>query len=278
MNFKFLLGLVVPVCVASASFAQDRIFQSNGSVIKARVVSVGGDNVTYKLWSHQDGPEYSIAKREVDKIKYESGKQEWFTNRDNENEEQSAPKSNAGRNKMMLNRHILGFAPIQLTEQGFGFAINYEQGIDKDGIVAFNLPLLTTFNLYNNANYAYPQYVNDYNTHQDVMFYFCPGLKFYPTSMFGKLKYSVGPSVVLGAGQETVNALAYPYSSYMGYETRDKFMLGVMLTNSLNINPTTNFYLGLDYGLGFTYLNRLGGENQGMSSINQFAFKMGYRF
>ncbi len=281
MNFKSLLCLAVPFLMATAVNAQDRIFQSNGNVIKARVISVGTESVTYKLYAHQDGQEYTIAKSEIDKIKYESGKQEWFTNKDQDGAYPHSlreQRSGGMREKMKLDKHMLSFAPLQLTEQGFGFAIAYEQGIDKDGIVSFNLPLLSTFNLYNNSSYGYnyPNYTN--NSHQDAMFYFCPGLKFYPTSMFGKLKYSVGPSVVLGYGQETTNDIIQPFSSYAGYSTYDKLMLGVMITNSLNINPTNHFSLGIDYGLGFTYLNRLNNINQSMSSINQFAFRMGYRF
>ncbi len=281
MKLKSLLFLAVPFLMATAASAQDRIFQSNGNVIKARIVSVGAESVTYKLFSHPDGPEYSMVKNEIDKIKYESGKQEWFTNKEQGGaypHSLSEPGAARTRSKMMLDKHMLSFAPLQLTEQGFGFAISYEQAIDKEGIVSFNLPLLSTFNLYNNSNYGYnyPNYYN--NTHQDAMFYFCPGLKFYPTSMFGKLKYSVGPSIVAGFGQETTNDIVQPYSSYMGYNTYDRLVLGVMITNSLNINPTNHFSLGIDYGLGFTYLNRLNNTNESMASINQFAFRMGYRF
>ncbi len=287
MSFKPLLAIIIPVFMAASASAQDRIFQSNGNVIKARVTSVTADNVTYKLWQHQDGPEYSIAKGEVDKIKYESGKQEWFSkNNDGEGSSNSSLHeigSTGGRKKMAFGKNLLAFAPIQLTEGGVGFAINYERAIDKDGIVSFNLPFVSAFNMNNNNGYSgnYPNNYNANNNHEDAMFYFCPGIKFYPTSMYGRVKYAIGPSLVLGAGQETsyndFSIYSYPYYS-TGYMTRDKLMMGIMITNSLSINPTPHFYMGIDLGLGFTYVNRLDNVNQSMSGISQFAFKLGYRF
>ncbi|MBC7553241.1 MAG: hypothetical protein H7257_04625 [Taibaiella sp.] len=169
---------------------------------------------------------------------------------------------------------IISVSPIQFTENGVGFSLGYEQGIDKDGIVSFMLPVMATFNLAHND-------LQNGNK-QDAMYYFMPGIKFYPTSSHGLVKYSIGPSLVIGAGQQTdmdynqYTTSVYPY--YNGYVTRDKFHLGVMLNNSMNITPTPHFYLGLDFGFGFTYLTRIDNINQGTKGLVQGGFRMGYKF
>ncbi len=171
------------------------------------------------------------------------------------------------------NSNIIAIAPIQFTENGVGLAFSYEKGIDKAGIVAYNLPLIATFNLNNNVSNG---------DHQDAMFYFSPGIKFYPTSSHGNVKYAIGPSLVIGAGEKTKGTSIYdpnfPYTTTTTYTTQSKFIVGIMVSNSLNINPTEHFYLGLDFGFGFTYINRLAGNNDGLTGVVQSGFKIGYRF
>lgn len=169
-----------------------------------------------------------------------------------------------------LRKHLLAFSPMQFSESGVGFAFSYEHGIDKDGIVSYILPVAATFNLSEDASL---------NGNSDAMVYFTPGLKFYPTSSFGKVKYAIGPSLVLGAGQETNYYMSSPYPNYSQYyRADDKLLLGIMISNSLNLNPTPRFYLGLDFGLGFSYIYRLNNVNQGMTALVQGGFKLGYRF
>ncbi len=172
--------------------------------------------------------------------------------------------------------NILYFSPMKFTENGVGFELGYEHGLDAGGIVAVNLPLVATFNM-SNGNL-------DKGNKQDAMFYFTPGIKFYPTSSFGKVKYSLGPSLVLAAGEETQNfpiLNTYPaayYNTYTdNYITKSKVQLGVMINNSLNINPTAHFTMGLDFGFGFTYITKIDGETQNMRGLVQGGFKLGYR-
>ncbi len=185
------------------------------------------------------------------------------TNNVESNEEVAKPK-------MKKYDKLLTIAPIQFTENGVGFSIAYEQAIDKEGIVAYNLPLVATFDLSNNNNNSYYGYYG-VRQHQDAMFYFMPGLKFYPTGSHGKVKYAIGPSVVVGAGEYTSN-------DYYYQNTRDKFILGIMVNNSLNMNVTKNLYMGLELGFGFTYLRQYDGVTQNMGGLAQGAFKMGLRF
>jgi hypothetical protein len=166
--------------------------------------------------------------------------------------------------------NIIAIAPIQFTENGVGLSFSYEKGIDKGGIVSYYLPVIATFNLNNNV---------DHGDHQDAMFYFSPGIKFYPTSSHGSVKYAIGPSLVIGAGEKTTGGYYYNGGNpYYEYNTQSKFILGVIVNNSLNINPTPHFYLGIDFGFGFTYINRVGGNNDGLNGIVQSGFKIGYKF
>ncbi len=167
------------------------------------------------------------------------------------------------------NSHVLAFSPMQFTENGVGFSFSYEKAIDKEGVVAFNIPIISTFNLSRS-------YYEEARNKQDPMFYCSPGLKFYPTGTYGKTRYAIGPALVVGAG-EISDSYYYNYKSDQ-VRTFSKFMLGIMVANSLNINPSEHIYLGLDLGLGFTYINMWDGVSQGIEPIVQGGFKIGYRF
>ncbi len=174
---------------------------------------------------------------------------------------------------LSLHPSVWAISPMQFTENGVGLSLSYEKAIDKAGIIAYNIPVIATFNLANTNNYGQ-------SSHQDAMFYVSPGLKFYPTGCFGKSKYAIGPTLVIGGGQKTTyNDVYDPYNNYYGntYTTHSKFILGIMISNSLNINPTEHFYLGLDFGFGFTYIHQWDGVNQGMTGLVQGGFKIGYR-
>ena len=65
----------------------------------------------------------------------------------------------------------------------------------------------------------------------------------------------------------------------MTYQTnRERFSLGMIVNNTLNINPTPHLYLGLELGLGVSYIDRIGGINYGSEGLAQFGFSVGYRF
>jgi hypothetical protein len=183
-------------------------------------------------------------------------------------------------------KNTIALAPFQYSENGVGVGLSYEHALDPDGIISLYVPMLATFNLKDN-DYRDPYYTGYYGpqeTNNNVMFYAMPGIKFYPTGM-GKVKYAVGPSVVAGFGQKTqyINNYVYdPINSYYvpayGYGTYDRFLLGMMINNSLNINATPRLYVGAEMGFGFTYFDRVGDVNQGVTFLTQGAFKIGYTF
>ena len=182
--------------------------------------------------------------------------------------------------------NILAISPIQLSENGVaGFGVSYEHSLDKAGIISFYLPVSVVMNTNSEQRLGSDAHYND------PMVYIMPGIKLYPTGNQGIAKYAVGPSLVFATGQRTeidnsslmyyTNNYIYPYGQYYPpnlYVTRTHTMLGMIVNQSLNINPTPHLYVGTELGLGFTYLNNMDGVSTGTTGLVQFSFKMGYRF
>jgi hypothetical protein len=195
-------------------------------------------------------------------------------------------------NHVHFDRHwcdvtTIALSPFQYSENGVGVGLSYERALDPDGIISVYVPGILTFNLRNNNGDRYYNsysgtYNNNYNDN-NIMFYAMPGVKFYPTGM-GKVKYAVGPSAVIGAGQRAMYDNIYMYdqngNGYLtsAYGVYDRFLLGMMINNSLNINATPHLYVGAEMGFGFTYFDRVNNINQGVTFLTQGAFKIGYTF
>lgn len=69
---KQLLVLMMLVC-STVAFAQDVIVKRDGSAILAKVLEVNIDDIKYKKYSNQNGPNYTINKSEIMTINYENG-------------------------------------------------------------------------------------------------------------------------------------------------------------------------------------------------------------
>jgi len=271
MNLKKFILFTLTAIVSFSSFAQDKIYMAGGSVVEAKIIAVTPDNVTYKKWDAQSGPEITVLRSEVLKIVYENGTEDKM---DNGGLISGLPVPQGFRPRTMqemrprpgLKKNIFSVSPFEFTESGVGLAVGYEKVLDKEGVISYSLPVVLTFN---------PSDANKPSDKSDPMVYFMPGLKFYPTSYFGTVKYAIGPSLDLGYGQKTQYdySLPAPY-----YSTNDHLVLGMMLNNYLNINPTDNFYIGIDFGLGFTYVNNVGGASKGIEALVQGGFKMGVRY
>ncbi|MCW3121183.1 MAG: hypothetical protein JWQ38_675 [Flavipsychrobacter sp.] len=184
------------------------------------------------------------------------------------------------KEKAKYAENVLAIAPIQLSENGVaGLGFSYERSLDKAGIIALYVPLSVVMNTNSEQRLGSNAHYND------PMVYVMPGLKIYPTGNQGLAKYAIGPSIVFATGQRTESIdyyYAYPYSSYAPvyptYITRQHNILGMMINQSLNINPTPHLYVGTEFGFGFSYLNKLDGITQQTTGLVQFSFKVGYRF
>lgn len=273
MNLKALLLGCLCFSFAAAS-AQDRIYKKSGEIITGEVTEVSKKTVLYKRSDNPKGPEYAIDKAEIEKIRYDNGSEDVFENeRGHMRAARTATPVNYGKN-------IIAIAPLQVTEHGVGVGLSYERALDKDGYLSFYLPLAVTFSTESYDPY-YGGYPYNYNNgYTDPFFYAMPGIKFYPTGMYGKVRYGVGPSILVCAGQTTEYNGYYggPYYPYSYAVTTDRLKLGIIINNSLNLNVSRHMYLGMEMGLGLTYLNLADGYNQNIDGLVQFAFRIGYRF
>ncbi|MCW3121182.1 MAG: hypothetical protein JWQ38_674 [Flavipsychrobacter sp.] len=185
------------------------------------------------------------------------------------------------KEKAKYAENVLAIAPIQLSENGVaGLGFSYERSLDKAGIIALYVPLSVVMNTNSEQRLGSNAHYND------PMVYVMPGLKIYPTGNQGLAKYAIGPSIVFATGQRTVIDnpdivfSTYPYGYYppSTYTTRQHNILGMMINQSLNINPTPHLYVGTEFGFGFSYMNKLDGISQQTTGLVQFSFKVGYRF
>lgn len=71
----FLAFFILSFCFAQA---QDYIYRLDGEVITARVESLAGKYIHYKIFGKQDGGNLHIAKTAVDRVKMANGTELWF--------------------------------------------------------------------------------------------------------------------------------------------------------------------------------------------------------
>ena len=283
MQLKKLLLSIVGITIFGSAFAQDKIYKRSGDVIDAKIKSIGVKTITYWRFDNQSGPEYTILKVEVEKIKYQNGSEDEFDRgrmprppRPSRHTETKGGNEEPSGSKVSYGPNVLALSPMEFSENGLGIALSYERAIDEKGVIAFYMPAVLTFNL-NSNHYDYAT-GNTVNGNQDAMFYAMPGVKLYPTGSFGTVRYAVGPSLVIGDGQKSSTDYSYLSGNPAIYRTQSHFVLGIMVNNSLNINPSPRIYLGLELGMGFTYMNQIGGINQNTMFLAQGGFRIGYRF
>jgi len=272
MNIKTLF--IAITCLLSFSFAQaqDEIHKKNGDVLEVKVTEVGTKLISYQKANNPDGPVYKIEKDHISKIVYANGSEDNFG-------PMRAQRETEHRKPVKYGNNIIGFMPMQITS-GVGLGLSYERVLDKEGILSFYMPVTVAFA----ENGIDPYYVGTGTSNNTApTFYIMPGLKFYPTGGKGVVRYAVGPNLVY------INGQSYSYSNLVydnngnviGQTTpgwKQRSALGVMVTNSLNINPTGHLHLGLDLGIGFTYFDKVDNMNMSNEAIAQFGFKIGYRF
>lgn len=280
MTHKSIL-VALTLCVAAGANAQDKLHKMNGETIEVKVKEVTAKEIRYKKADNADGPTYTIGKREVESIEYQNGSEDVFNKPEPRREAAKAEKLKYGKN-------ILSISPMFIAD-GVGVGLSYERMLDRKGIVSFYLPAGVAIRTDDRYNYASPYYSGSggyyYGGNTSIDYanvYIMPGVKIYPTGSKGKVRYAVGPNIAMVYGKTpkdgylgTDPTTGYPmYGSYMA----DRFTLGVMVTNSLNLQPTPHLSLGMELGLGVSYINQHDGISQGETGLAQFSFRIGYRF
>ena len=72
--FIFLISLFT-----TQLFSQDKIYKLKGTVINAKVIEIGTDEIKYKLFENPDGPVYVVDKSTLNRIEFANGKVEKYT-------------------------------------------------------------------------------------------------------------------------------------------------------------------------------------------------------
>ena len=266
MKFKGSLLTLLCVFLFSTLFAQDKIFKKNGEVIDAKVKSVTPEMITFKKFDNPDGPDYSIPKQDVVKIKYQNGSEDIF---EENNDRIGVTSSNINnRTKTAINNNIVSFAPIEFSDNGYGVGLSFERLLDKTGWVSLFVPAYLTFSSRSIKNFNTGQY----DIHHSPMFYLAPGIKIYTNlNSTRKAKYSICPSLVFATGSG--------YNSENGdVAEQSRTQMGAMVSFGWNYFPSNHLYMGFDLGLGATYTNSYGGQTAGTTGLSHASLRVGYRY
>jgi len=145
---RWLLGIII-FFICLPAFAQDKIIKKNGEVIDAKVSVINQDNVVFKRFDNLEGPEYSIPKADVARIKYPNGTEDIF---EDDNDKIGIKRHDMGKsndnnmhNEGGVARNIISVAPIAFTESGTGVGASIEHVLDPKGVVTFYMPVFAVF-------------------------------------------------------------------------------------------------------------------------------------
>jgi len=181
---------------------------------------------------------------------------------------------------------IYGFNPFHVSEENIGIAFSYERFLDNKGIFSMYLPISIAFPKVANKSYNNYYYGTQYTDYRNLTYFNAyPGIKVYPGGSNKRVSYAVGASLVMALGKENQTTYKYKQDTSNMYNyifdsqtstNKNAFKFGMLITNSLNVRPTNNFYFGVEFGLGYTYLNSLNAEASDREALVQFGLKFGY--
>ena len=286
MQLRTMLSLALALCAATSASAQDQLFKRNGQKEDVKIKEVGTQNIVYKRYDNQSGPDYVIPKNQVTRIQYENGSEDIISSRGAMGRERERSAGEAETNRDYdYGKNIIAFSPIAMTNtSSTGVGLSYERVLDKNYIASFYLPITVSFRSDNNFDNS-PYYNSDRGS--ATVFWAYPGVKLYPTGSNRRVSYAIGASLPLAFGTESELFSRYlPNGNYVTeYRDNNIFLMGAMLTNYLNIQPSKKLFLGLQFGLGIPYIRsanysstyRYYGENNDAPWVD-FSFRIGYRF
>ncbi|NDC40336.1 MAG: hypothetical protein EBZ77_02135 [Chitinophagia bacterium] len=278
---KIAFLLLLAACVINVH-AQDHIYKVDGGVIEARIVAVHPHTIWFTLWNSSSQAQQSIRKSDVLKLVYQNGREETYLQQQTTNHALIGRfrYQNGGEANLPLKSNLLSISPIAFSEDGAGLGVSYEKGLGKDGYIAYCLPFSVSISHPEKASYPANYNGNTAGRNNDYMFYFTPGIKVYPSGYKGWLKYSIGPSLVLGAGRKTQTDDRYTYvlPDPLYYKVSTKFLVGILLNNSVTYNLSTHYSIGADLAFGLSYLDLLDSKGQGMNGVVQGGVRFGIRY
>jgi hypothetical protein len=290
MSIKAFL-LSAAVLLSFYASGQDKIYKKNGDIIEAKVSAVTTNTVCYKRFNNQDGPDYTILRREISKIVYQNGTEDSFEGRNiREKLPDHGRENTKGKSaKPKFGDNIICISPVYTIESDFGsdfatmndpgIGISYERLLDKNGHISFYLPVVFSFASNRNFYLNSPGSAGSGN-YTSIMF--MPGVKFYPAPSTQRFRYSLGASFFAMTGDEPYGV--YDYGSGTGGISSGNWrytLYGIMIANSLNMTVNKHLFIGFDLGSGIPFSDN---RRRNYTFIDnpvplfQFGVKIGARF
>ncbi|MBK9353896.1 MAG: hypothetical protein IPN09_08005 [Bacteroidetes bacterium] len=271
------------------TFGQDKIILNNKKVIDGKILEVGLNEIKYKPSDNLEGPEYSIAKKEVQLILFSNGKEEIIKNTKNRKEflDSSFIKY---RNSITTDL----FSPIyndfslayerRLTNKNIGLKIPLFISVNKD-IYFRNRYYDYNYNyIPDEINYSdstYSRYNNQFNNLKNIGFRSGLQSKFYFSDL-KRVNWFISPELIFGFKTEenkntnivekykiiSFDTLVYEdytivnpnidfnniLSSSIFSENHTKinqFNIGLLLSTGFEYRPLPRLSLGGEFGMGY---------------------------
>ncbi|MBK7640703.1 MAG: hypothetical protein IPN93_09210 [Bacteroidetes bacterium] len=271
------------------TFGQDKIILNNKKVIDGKILEVGLNEIKYKPSDNLEGPEYSIAKKEVQLILFSNGKEEIIKNTKNRKEflDSSFIKY---RNSITTDL----FSPIyndfslayerRLTNKNIGLKIPLFISVNKD-IYFRNRYYDYNYNyIPDEINYSdstYSRYNNQFNNLKNIGFRSGLQSKFYFSDL-KRVNWFISPELIFGFKTEenkntnivekykilSFDSIVYDdytivnpnidfnniLSSSIFSENHTKinqFNIGLLLSTGFEYRPLPRLSLGGEFGMGY---------------------------
>lgn len=181
----------------------------------------------------------------------------------------------AGAQQRDVLKNNMKFYPLSaFAYGGVGFGVGYERILDNEGKFGLHIPV--HIGLTNSGNNF-----NGSSATTNTTFMASPGVKFYPAGQ-RRVTYGIGASVFGSIGNR--DEYVFMGNGARQLVNKNEVRAGMLLNNSIQFNIGQKFNLGLDLGLGPSYLNqynnRTTGEsyNEGIEFMASFGFHLGFRF
>ncbi len=293
---KFVLYILV--CLTSIGYAQDQLFKRDNSKLEVKILEINPTEIKYKLFTYQDGPTITIAKKDVALIIYQNGVHEVITAEAPTPTVQPTPQpmviyneykaprvnydsiNDAKIKDLISTKNFISMNVLEPINGSFNisylreFAMNYLH-VYVPVSVGFSTPYFTQISntLFSGETGYYTANGKDYFDVSDFLFTaksYEIGLGIHFQSSGKKqVTHFIGPYIGQAQYIGTYDKTAYTYlntnnGNYSSKFTEDnKFTmdrLSLMLDNGVLFRPTKNFNIMLLIGLGY-HIDTFKGED-----------------
>lgn len=243
-------------------FSQDKIYKLKGTVINAKVIEIGTDEIKYKLFENAEGPVYVVDKSTLNRIEFANGKVEKYTSsfKDPQNYDGQLTKAI----KFNFLSPLLGYAQFSF-EKSVSPLKSYELGL---GIIGAGKNYQID-NYYVNGQYQ-PYKRNAFGVFVDAGYKFNKLPNFFSkgTRMTHVMQGTyIKPTATLGFYKD--NALSYKTGNPV-IENRHNIFGAIILNFGRQWVFGEKFLVDLYYGVGYAFDNTKNDNSNNYYSDNLY--------